>query len=183
MKFAQILKSISGPLLAVAGASNPLVGGAIATYNAIVSKDKQLPIEATGIDLKMAVDSMPPDQLSSLMEKEVDLKIAQEEGWTERYIAMTKSDSQDARAKIMKWITLSFVWPYALIGLAAAYSLSMGDTKLEDSWPFVLAYLGVSVSLIKIYFGVIEREQGNRIDGMNGNQTKPLGLGRIFSGK
>jgi len=56
------------------------------------------------------------------MEKRIDLQIAREEGWTDRYKAMTAADGQSTRPRIalmMAWAVVSVIglFTHSALGL------------------------------------------------------------------
>ena len=96
MKFKDILKTVGVGLLS----SNPVGASILGAVNMFLPDEKKLPKGSTGAQVNEAVESLLPAQKASLMEKEIDLEIEQEKGWTRRYEAMAKADGQSTRPKI-----------------------------------------------------------------------------------
>jgi len=167
MNFSAIFDSIKGPLASVAASlipGGPLILGAV---NALLPDDKKLPQDATGSQIADAVESLPPEQRASLMEKRIDLQIAREEGWTDRYKAMTAADGQSTRPRIalmMAWAVVSVI---GLFTVAIAYQTAQnglsGLSDAAEAWPLIAALLGIPSGLLGKYFGELRREQAQRL--------------------
>lgn len=175
MKIKDILKGAA----TVAGTLNPALGAVIGVVNTFLPEEEKLPETATGSDVEAKVNQLPPEQRASIFEKEIDLKIAQEEGWTARYEAMCKGDGQSTRPWIAKQMTrvLSFeimaftVWAFM-------YPDQMNNPVL---WTVFGTLTGVPATILLNYFGNLRKEQGQRMSAMTGQQ--PLGMiGNILKG-
>lgn len=165
MKFRDIFDAIK-PLAGVAATINPVVGAALAAVNAFLPDEDKLPVDATGQQITDKVASLPPDQRAQLMIREVDLQIAQEEGWTERYKAMVQADGQSTRpkialmmAKILSAMLLGFV--VLLFYIAATEGMSaIMDGSL---WTIFAALTATPAGILGKYFGELRKEQGQRL--------------------
>ena len=167
MNFGAIYDAIKGPLASVAASlipGGPLIIGAV---NALLPDDKKLPESATGSQIADAVESLPPDARAGLMEKRIDLQIAREEGWTERYKAMTEADGQSTRPRIalmMAWAVVAVIGLFsAVIAYQTAQNGLSGLSDAAEAWPLIAALLGIPSGLLGKYFGEIRREQGQRL--------------------
>ena len=160
-KFAPILGTIlGGPAGAVAGAAGSLLSqylGVEDSPDAVQAALTQDPDAAVKIQ-KLLVD------------KEVELQRMAEE--TERvyvtsqsrvYEAQAKADGQSTRPKIAYLMAWMLAIPYVLVGAGITYAVVMNMVKIEDMWPTVLAYLGVPLSILRMYFGELRKEQGQRL--------------------
>ena len=182
MKFKDIFSALK-PLAGVVATLNPLVGAALGAVNLFLPDGEKLPLDATGQQVSDAANALPPEQKASLMEKRIDLEIAQEEGWTERYTAMVTADGQSTRPKIA-WamaqllvaVTLGFVvllfYVAATDGIAAALN--------GDLWLVFGAITSIPGGLLAKYFGELRKEQANRLEV---KPASPLAaLGSLFGG-
>lgn len=176
MNFGKLFDTLKGPLLMAASSvipGGPLILGAI---NAMLPDDQKLPITATGEQMRGAVSRLTPDQRGSLMEKEIDLEIAIEEGMTSRYVAMSQSDGQKSRATIVMramntliLISVIFIgataWVYVERGAADAFSGEMAAVFIAVSGTF--AYV------VRAYFGDLKAEAKSRHQTVD-SKTQPL---------
>jgi hypothetical protein len=74
-------------------------------------------------------------------------------------------------ALMMAWMLLV---PYMLIGFALTYVVYIEPKIVKDLWPVLLAYFGVPLGLLRMYFGDLRKEhaqsKGQQVDfGMFGN--------------
>jgi len=180
MKISKVLDAIR-PFAAVAAQFIPGGPAILAGLNLILPPDKQLPANATGQQILTAVDTLPPDQRASFLEKEIDLKIAQEVGWTERYVAMTAADGQSTRPQIALLLTKMLVWQtiafMALLGFAVI--MKDGDLSVLSQpylWTVFLTLTGVPSAVLTNYFGELRKEQQNR----TGTPTAPGAIAQII---
>lgn len=171
MNFRKVFDSLK-PFASVAASLVPGGSAAVALVNALLPEDKKLPPTATGGQVMSAVESMPPAQQASLMEKKIDLEIAKEEGWTERYNTMCQSDGQSTRPKIAYLMAWMLAIPYVLIGLAMGWAIYSKQVELTNMWPTLLAYLSIPLGILNKYFGELRKEQQNRLGTPSKN---PLG--------
>ncbi len=183
MNFGSIFGSLTGSLAAVASALIPGGPVILAAVNAILPDDKKLPETATGNDIADAVNALPPEQRASLMSKEIDLQIAQEEGWTARYKAMTEGDGQSTRPRIA--LMMAQVTCFVILLFAAAIAvqiLTEGLDSLAESagaWTVFATLLGIPSGVLAKYFGELRKEQQSRLGsapgGLLGNLAGILG--------
>lgn len=160
MKFSELFKTIK-PFASVAASFIPGGPAVIEAVNAFLPEDKKLTDTSTGTDIMAAVDKLPPEHQASLMEKKIDLEIAQEEGWTERYSAMCAADGQSTRPRIavMMGQVLCFeicaftVWCFV-------YPEQMTNPVL---WTVFGTLTAAPAGLLGKYFGELRKEQQNRI--------------------
>ena len=90
--------------------------------------------------------------------------------------SLSKADStgHSTRPKIALEISRAFLAVYIVIGLAMAWAIYNESLLLEDMWLTLLAFLGLPMTLIKMYFGDLRKEnaqnQGQQVDfGLLGN--------------
>ncbi len=162
MKFSDIFKTIGVGLLS----SNPVGASILGAVNMFLPDDKKLPEGTTGAEVKNAVSQLPPEQQASLMEKEVDLEIAQEEGFTERYVAMTKADGQSTRPRIALMMAQILSFQILAFTVVIAYAVSnegMSSINHPYLWTVFGTLTAVPAGILGKYFGELRKEQSNRI--------------------
>ncbi len=162
MKFSDIFKTIGVGLLS----SNPVGASILGAVNMFLPDDKKLPEGSTGEQVKNAVEKLPPEQQASLMEKEIDLEIAKEEGWSERYIAMTKADGQSTRPKIALMMAQILSFEILAFTVVIAWSVShegMAALNQPYLWTIFGTLTSVPAGILAKYYGELRKEQSNRI--------------------
>jgi hypothetical protein len=175
MNFSEVLDTIKGPALALASTLIPGGPAILSAVNAFLPAGKKLPATATGADIHNVIQQLSPEQRASLMEKEIDFKIAEEEGWTERYTAMCAGDSQSTRPKIA--LMMAYVTCFVILLFTIAISAQIftdGLNSLADSaqaWTVFATLLGIPSSVLAKYFGELRKEQANRLGATNGLAT------------
>ncbi|USD19767.1 hypothetical protein MJO52_11805 [Microbulbifer variabilis] len=177
MKLKEILKAAGGMTLDI------FAPGARQIINAVLPRDKQLPPSATGIEAKQSVRALPPEQRASLLERQVDLQIAQEEGWTSRYRAMCQADGQSSRAQIALMMAKVLCFEILAFTLwAFVYPEQMQSPVL---WTVFGTLTGVPATLLGKYFGELRREQNKRQESMGASPSAGLvgGIVRALGAK
>ncbi len=161
MNIKSILKGAASIAASIIPGGNEILG----LVNNFLPEDKQMPTTATGQQILDAVESLPPEQSQFILAKEIDLAIAQEEGWSERYIAMAKTDGQSTRprialimAKLMSFAILLMI--VLLFYIAATDGLdSINNTSI---WTIFGVLTATPAGVLMKYFGELRREQTNR---------------------
>ena len=165
----------------------------LGVVNELLPSDKQLnPDIATGKDLVNAVNSLPPDQQAIVMSKELDVDIIEEQEFTKRIQALGEVDKtgHSTRPKIadrMAWLVAYavfvaitmwgvcmsvIVWQVVvtLKAIRAGSDAAGGIDPVEamkvvkDSWPFILAVLGIPSALLRAYFAMRSKEKNARVN-------------------
>lgn len=154
------LRDIISTAATIAGTLNPAVGAAIAVVNNFLPDDKKLPETATGKDVGDAVAKLPPEQQSSLLEKEIDLEIKLDEGWTERYKAMCSADGQETRAKIVMGMAQVLVAEILIFTGTIAYDPSILENTA--AWTVFGVLTATPTTVILNYFGNLRKEHAQR---------------------
>lgn len=179
MKFKNIIKTIGVGLLS----SNPVGASILGAVNMFLPEDKKLPEGATGEQVKKAVDKLPPEQRGSLMEKEIDLEIEQEKGWTSRYVAMAKADGQSTRPAIALKMANAFLFVLFSFVIIIGYSVYMeGMASLNQPyiWTIFATLTATPAGLLAKYFGELRKEQGNRLMNQNNERTNQNPIGKLI---
>ena len=174
MNFGKIFDSLKGPLAAVASTMIPGGPAILAAVNAFLPDEKKLPDTATGGDIVSAVGSLPPEQRSSLMEKQIDLEIEKVHSWTDIQKSLNEADASGAStrpwiAKMMATIVAIAVLMFMVVW---ALAIGTGDAEtlkaLSDSWAMMLTVLGTPTALLRAYFGMRTKEKQARYSAASG---------------
>ncbi len=172
MKIWDIVKTVGSGIIREVVPGGGLIVGAI---NALLPDDKKLSANATGEDVKSAVNSLPPEQRASVMEKEFDVDITQIKESHSTVRAMLEADTKSphtTRPYIAKGAFHVVAFTVIVVVAVWAYGVSIKDAALVkavmDGWQFILAAIGPFVVLLHSYFGVLKHEQKNKLDAANG---------------
>jgi hypothetical protein len=177
--FGRIFDTIKGPLLGVASALIPGGPLVLAAINEILPENKQLPDTVTGSDMRRAVSRLDPVQRASLMEKQLDVEIAELNTWATIQEAHSKADSTGSTtrptiAMMMAWVVVLEV---VIIVVAWAYAVFTGDNamikEVNEAWPMLLAIVATPTALLRAYFGMRTKEKAARYSASTG---QPLGM-------
>jgi len=184
MKLWDVVKSVgSGVIREVVPGGGILVDA----VNELLPDDKKLPSNATGRDIDDAVGSLPAEQRARVYEKEFDVDLTQIRQSNETVRAMLEADAKaphTTRPYIAKGAFHVVAFAVVVTVATWAYGVVVGRDGLVESvtggWPFVLSVIGPFVVLLHAYFGVLKREQKDRLDAARGNST-PAGVAGILS--
>lgn len=166
MKIKEILKTAGGIALDV------FAPGARELINSILPDSKKLPAGATGADAEHSLQWADPNQRTQLMEQELALQVAQEEGWTARYQAMCQADQQSSRAKIALRMANVLCLEIIAFTVWAFVHPEMMDSPVL--WTVFGTLTGVPAGLLGKYFGELRREQRNRQESLGAPATPGL---------
>ncbi|MCK5601801.1 hypothetical protein KAR91_08035 [Candidatus Pacearchaeota archaeon] len=186
MDFGKFFSSLAGPVLDVVASAIP--GGTIALkmINGMLPDDKQLPTNATGKQIKDAVDNdLSGEQRTIIMSKKIDLEMQEVKSWEGIQASMAKADESGSStrpeiAKMMAWVVVIeilaviLVWGLAVIGKDNATLLI-----LNDSWAMLSALVATPTALLMAYFGMRTKEKQARYSAMTGNPIQ-TGLAKII---
>jgi hypothetical protein len=188
--FGKLFSAITGPLLAVASTlipGGPLILGAV---NALLPDDKKLPATATGGEICNAVNALTPDQKSSLMEKELEVEIAEINAWAGIQESFAKADASGSStrpyiAMMMAWCVVIEIAVVVLVWAIAVFDDDLATLKiLKDSWPMLLALIATPTALLRAYFGMRTKEKQSRYSALSGHNVSGgfAGLIKAFKG-
>lgn len=184
MKLFDILKTVGGGIISTIV---PGGGAILSVVNALLPSDKQLPSDATGADVGVAMGGLSSADRLKLEAKEFDVDIAQIKESHSTVRAMLESDvvnphSTRPRIALGAFYVIAFTVIFA-VG-AWAYGVVTGnDTMVKTvmaGYPFILAMIGPLVTLLWAYFGVLKAEHKNKLDAANGS-SRPSGISGLIS--
>lgn len=184
MKLWDIIKSIGSAAITTMVPGGGLLIGAI---NQMLPNDKQLPATATGDDVNSVIASLPPDQRAAIMNKEFDVTLTQIKESNETLRTMLETEAKSPHTTRPYIAKGSFhVVAFAIIVAVSlwAYAVLKENDSLVSTvmngWPFILGVTAPLVTLLSAYFGILKKEQKNKLDAAQGNST-PAGIAGILS--
>ncbi|BAV81068.1 hypothetical protein [Vibrio phage CKB-S1] len=190
-KVWDILKAVGTGVIA-----NVVPGGAgvIELVNTFLDDDKKLPANATGQQAQDAINTLPPEAQSQLLNKQLDIRLEDIKQSHDTLRTMLTSDATSThttRPWIAKW---SFVFTAVFSGVVGAivigaYAWAIGTRDADlvkavtDGWPFVLAVMGAVTGtfslLLRAYFGLLSKEHEQKVGAASGN-FKPGAIATIM---
>lgn len=188
MKLWSILKKVGK--LAITASTGGTAGSILATINAVLPTDKQLPENATGDQAMEAIENLPKSERAAIMDKKFDVEIEEIQSWTsiqEAHAAAdaTGSSTRPAIAMMMAWLV---VLSAGAVILALVVAISSGDVgmvkELKDAWPFMLAVMGTPAALLRAYFGMRTDEKKARYNTAAGHPAQGIAgalMGRLLN--
>jgi hypothetical protein len=159
----------------------------LAAVNEFLPDDKKLPASVTGDQVLSVVESLPPEQRAPLLEKEFDVEITQIKEGNETLRVMLQADAASTHTT-RPYIAKHSFHVVALVAVVAialwGYGITTKQAELvkavTDGWPFVAAVIAPFVLFLRSYFGILQQEHRQRLNG-GAEQSTPSGLGGILS--
>lgn len=184
MKIFDIIKKVGGGIISTVV---PGGGAILGVINALLPSDGQLPSNATGADVSIAVAGMPASDRLKLEAKEFDVDIAQIKESHSTVRAMLESDVANPHStRPLIALGAFYVVAFSVVVPVAtwSYAVIVGDNTMVKAvmggWQFVLALIAPLVTLLWAYFGVLKTEHKNKLDAANGSST-PSGITGLIS--
>jgi hypothetical protein len=181
LKLKDILKSVGSAVI-----RNVIPGGGVVidAVNAMLPDDKKLPNDATGEQVKHAVDSLPPDQAAMIMAKELDVEIEQIRSWAQIQDSLAKADASGSSTR--PWIAklMAVAVFITIMTVIAAWASAMLNQytdvlkQIKDSWEFLAIVLAIPSALLRAYFGMRTKEKQARYSAASGQELG--GIGKIL---
>jgi len=174
MKLGSILKTVGSSII-----KNIVPGGGVIIdfVNDLLPQDKKLPNDATGEQVDHAIKSLSPDQQTRIMEKELDVEIAEINAWERVQGHLAEADKAGASTRPTIALMMAGVVCFAIVSLIVSlgYAIVCDMTdmvqKQIDAWPFVLTIIGVPTELLRYYFGKRYKEKKERYNLAMGRST------------
>ena len=147
-------------------ALNALIPGSVGLINAVLPADAKLPETATGKDAETLIRSLPEYQ--ELLETEIT---AAHESLNTALMADAMC-AHTTRPFIAKWtfimlavitLMITTVWCHAVVNQQADVIAA-----IVDGWPFLSALLWPFTALLLGYFGILRKENQNKLNAANG---------------
>ena len=173
MKLFDIVKKVGSSLIKTIIPGSGLL---IDTVNEFLPDDKKLSKSATGDELNAALESLPPEQRASVLEKEFDVEIVEIKESNETLRTMLEYDTknpQSTRPKIA-YQAFQVIAATVIITMSLwAYAVATGNTKMVETimngWPFIVGVTSVLSTVLLSYFGSINKERQGKIDLASGS--------------
>lgn len=173
-KLWDIVKTVGSTALQVAlpGAGTAIV----AAVNEFLPDDSKLPGGATGNDAIDAINRLSPEAQSAVMNKKFDVdieRIKQQYSTVQAMLTADASMPQTTRPYIAKHAF--HVVAFAVIVTISIWAIAIINkdddmvNAVNNGWMFVLSVLGPLVVLLHAYFGVLRKEQQNKLNAANGH--------------
>lgn len=184
MKLFDIIKKVGGGIISTVV---PGGGAILGVVNALLGPDKQLPSNATGADISVAMAGMSASDRLKLAAKEFDVDITQIKESHSTVRAMLESDVANPHSTRPR-IALGAFYVIAFAVVVAVGAWAYGVVTSDDAmvktimtgYPFILAMIGPLVTLLWAYFGVLKTEHKNKLDAANGSSV-PSGITGLIS--
>ena len=179
MNLASILGKVGGSIVR---AVVPGGGMIVDLVNEFLPDDSKLPSDATGSDMKNAVDKLPPEQRAQVMGREFDVQM-EEHHTLQSMIQAEQASTHTTRPRIALGAFQLVAFVAVVVVSLWAYAISIENDALVavivDGWPFVSAVVSPFVVLLWAYFGILKNEQRNRLNAASGNPVSGL-LSQLF---
>ena len=147
--------------------------------NNLLPNDKKLGQETTGEEAMAAIESLPPEQKASLMEKQLDVEIAEINNWSKIQASLASADIAGSStrpeialmmAKVVSFTIILFV---SILAVAILQKQAGMIINMSELWPLMLAILGLPIGLLRSYFGMRTKEKKSRYQAASGAMGQP----------
>lgn len=165
----------------------PPAGVVIDMVNDFLPDDKKLPADATGNQVKTAMDALPPDKRAEILSKEMDVEIEEIQSWTQIVQALAEVDKSGASTRPESAKMMAQILAFQLIlctsvwAIAVLWDKTEMVTRLANSWELILAFMGYPMWVIKRYFGARETDKKTRASVAMGQAPVPGGFAALAS--
>lgn len=186
MDFGKLFDAIKGPLLTAVSTvipGGPLILGAV---NAMLPDDEKLSDSATGADIRNAVNQLAPEQRASLMEKQLDVEIAEIESWQGIQASLAQADAAGSSTRpyiavLMAWCVILVISIFICIwGYAVVKNHVLTLEALNDAWPMMTVLIATPTALLRSYFGMRTKEKTARYSAASGQPATGFNLMNLF---
>lgn len=178
MNFGKLFDTLKGPTLTLASTLIPGGPAILAAINLMLPDDKKLPETATGGDMRNTVNQLTPEQRGSLMEKQLDVEIAEINAWEGIQGSLAAADSTGSSTRPLIALMMAWVIVGAISAIIGAWMMAIIDNDVETlkvlngSWPALLAIVATPTALLRAYFGMRTKEKTARYSAATG---QPMG--------
>lgn len=179
MNIKEILKTVGTAALS----THPLGLAAIPLLNKFLPSDKQLNANSTGQQAVQFISELSGAQKAQIELAEIELAKTDIQGQTDRYIAMTKADGQETRAKIVDKAMNALIAISVLFMCAVAYVYATAGAAVAFSTEMAIVFATVSATfayVVRAYFGDLKVETTSRHAAINNQLPKANGLAGVI---
>lgn len=158
----------------------PVAAPFLGVLNNMLPDDKKLPPSATGDDVKAAVETLTPQQLTGLKALRIEAEMNESNNHVSTVQALAEVDKtgNSTRPQVVIMMAWLVVLQVSTVCLSMFGAVVMGNDAilktLQSFWPLLLTSMGVPTTLLLRYFGQRTREKANRLAAATGlpiNQT------------
>jgi hypothetical protein len=176
MKLLNVLKKIGvGAIQA-----NPAGAAALSLINTFLPDGRKLTGNFSGNDaIEHIKETLPPEYSARVFDSKIELAKLEEEGRTERYVAMTKADGQETRAKIVDKAMNALIALSLIFIASVAFVYAKDGAALAFSYEMAAVFFAVSGTfsyVIRAYFGDLRIETESRHQVEDDKPRQPKGL-------
>lgn len=165
MKLKDILFSVGSSVI-----KSVVPGGGVVLdlINNLLPNDKKLGQKTTGEEAIAAIESLPAEQKASLMEKQLDVEIAEINNWSKIQASLASADIAGSSTRPEIAVMMSQVVSFTIIVFISILAVAIiqkqeGMIKvISELWPLMLAILGLPIGLLRSYFGMRSKEKKSR---------------------
>jgi len=175
MKLLDIVKKVGSGLVREMVPGGGLL---ISAVNALLPRGTNLPDNATGDDINVAIQALPATKQASVMEKEFDVEITEIKESHSTLRTMLETDANNphsTRPYIAKGAFYVVAFVIILVMGVWAYGAITGHVEMVveimSGGPFILAIIGPFVTLLWAYFGILKSEHRGKLNAANGLQA------------
>jgi hypothetical protein len=183
MKLWDIVKNVGGAIVSEVVPGGSLI---VKVVNEFLPDDDKLPEVATGNDISNAISKLPPQEQSQVLIKEFDVTLEQIKQEHSTVRTMLENDAKNPHTTRPYIAKQSFhVVAFVTILMVSTWVIGIytGDTDMVsiivDGWAWILAVLGPLVTLLYAYFGVLRKENEDKLNAANG-QRAVSGIGALI---
>lgn len=178
-----VVKSVGAGVI-----ENVVPGGAaiIDLVNGFLPDAEKLPLDATGDQVRGAVESLPAEARGQLMLKELDVEMEEIRSWTSIQDSLAKADESGSstRPKIANKMANVIVAEVCIFMPVLAWAIVTKDTEmvrvLGEAWPLLLALVATPTILLRAYFGMRTKEKQARYSAASGVPVDGGALGSLM---
>lgn len=158
----------------------------IDVVNAVLPDHKKLSPDATGQDIRSAVDTLPPEQRAMVLTKEFDVEIAEINGWSRTQEAMAQVDIARASTRPQIAMMMAKVVAFAIIIVIAIWAVAVIRNNIEtlkvlaESSMFLFTVLGTPTLLLRSYFGLRTKEKSEQTRVGTGTGPAPNPIAEVI---
>jgi len=160
----------------------PGASAVIDVVNTFLPNDKKLDVDkVTGSDIESVIASLPADQQASILSKQFDVEIVQIQEENSTLRTMLESDAANphsTRPLVIKIVTWTLAFITVLATFVWAYGVLVGDVAMIETimngWVFLGTLIAPFVTVLHAYFGVLRKENKQKIEAASGQPVGSL---------
>ena len=179
MDLGSVLKKVGAAII-----KDVVPGGGLVVdlVNAFLPENQKLPAGATGAQAMTAISSLPADQQVIVMSKQLDVELAEINGWSQVVDSLAQADASGSSTRPDIAVMMAKVVAFAVVVAISSWAIAILTEKqallkdLNDSWGLLLTILGTPTALLRAYFGMRSDEKKSRYSAATGGVVPQGGL-------